>query len=126
MNKRFYPVTEDFFNNKLLSVIESSYVWKGRPPRISHYKIFCAAMYVLRTGVSWRDLPKCYGHWNHVYQRVKRLSDRGVWWQVLLLLQRDKEIKLRVVMGDSSTIKFHRHGGGLKGGFKVEEGVLVE
>ena len=101
-------------------MIESSYVWRDRPPKISHYKIFCAAMYVLRTGVSWRDLPSCYGHWNYVYQRVKRLADRGVWWQVLLLLQKDKEINLHVVMGDSSTIKFHRHGGGLKGGFKVE------
>jgi len=121
MDKRLYPVTKDFFHSTLLPIIESSYVWKGRPPKISHYQIFCAAMYVLRTGISWRDLPSCYGHWNHVYQRVKRLSDRGVWWKILMTLQKDKSINLRVVMSDSTTIKYHRHGGGLKGGFKAEE-----
>ena len=87
MDKRLYPVTKQFFNNKLLPIIESSYIWKGRPPKISHYQVFCAAMYVLRTGVSWRDLPKCYGNWNVVYQRVKRAADRGVWWKILIILQ---------------------------------------
>ena len=123
MDKRLYPVGEDFFREKLLPIIELSYIWRGRPPKISHYQIFCAAMYVLRTGIPWRDLPRCYGNWNHVYQRVRRLSDRGVWWRVLIALQKDKHIKMRVVMSDSTTIKYHRHGGGLKGGFKVEEGV---
>lgn len=77
-------------------------------------------MYILRSGISWRDLPIFYGHWNHVYQRVKRFSDRGVWWKMLMILQKDKDIKMRLVMSDSTTIKYHRHGGGLKGGLKAE------
>jgi transposase len=125
MNKRFYPVSERFFNIKLLPIVESSYIWRGRPPKISHYTIFCAAMYVLRTGISWRDLPPQYGNWNAVYQRVKRAADRGVWWKILVILQRDKDIKMRIVMADSTTIKYHRHGGGLKGGSKARGEVLA-
>jgi len=77
MEKRLYPVSKEFFNSNVLPTIYSSYIWKGRQPKISHYNVFCAAMYVLRTGISWRDLSSCYGHWNHFYQRVKRLSERG-------------------------------------------------
>jgi len=73
-------------------------------------------LYVLRTGIPWRDLPKCYGAWNDVYQRFKRSADRGVWWNVLMQLQKDKKVRMRIVLGDSTTFKVHRHGGGLKGG----------
>ena len=38
------------------------------PGKVSHpgrsgedNRLFCAMMYVLRTGIPWRDLPKCYG-----------------------------------------------------------------
>lgn len=115
MSKRFYPISEDFFNNRLLNVIESSYVWRGRPPRISHYKIFCAAMYVLRTGISWRDLPSCYGNWNHVYQRVKRFADRGVWWKMLFLSGESPRRYGRLKYNKISSSRRR-----IKGGFKVE------
>jgi len=62
-------------------------------------------LYVLRTGISWRDLTNYYGYWHAVYQRFKRSSDRGVWWQILLKLQSDKKITMNVVMADSTTIK---------------------
>ena len=123
MNRRLHPVSRDFFEAHLEPIMQSSYIWKGRPPKISNYTIFCAAMYVLRTGISWRDLPACYGDWNVVYQRVKRAADRGVWWKILMVLQKDRKIKLRVVMADSTTIKLHRHGGGFKGGIRVEGAV---
>ena len=37
-------------------------------------------------------------------------------WDIILTLQQDKEIKMRIIMNDSTTIKMHRHGGGQKGG----------
>ena len=126
MDKRLYPVTQSFFKEALQPIIESNYIWKGRPPKISHYTIFCAAMYVLRTGIAWRDLPTCYGNWNVVYQRVKRWADRGVWWKILMTLQKDRRITMNVVMADSTTIKMHRHGGGLKGGCRLRGAVLEE
>jgi len=35
-------------------------------------------------------------------------------------LQQDKKLQMNIVLADSTTIKIHRHGGGLKGGSKVE------
>ncbi|MDR2540177.1 MAG: transposase, partial [Chlamydiales bacterium] len=30
---------------------------RGRPALIRDYMFFCAILYVMRTGISWRDLP---------------------------------------------------------------------
>lgn len=75
-------------------------------------------LYVLRTGIPWRDLPKIYGYWHIVYLRFKKGSDRGVWWHILMKLQQDKKLQMNIVLTDSTTIKIHRHGGGLKGEFQ--------
>jgi len=116
MDKRLYPVSPEFFCSDILPLIEAGYIWKGRPPQISHYQVFCAMLYVLRVGCPWRDLPACYGHWNYIYQRFKRGSDRGVWWRILITLQQHKKLRMNVVLADSTTFKVHRHGGGQKGG----------
>jgi transposase len=120
MDQRLFPITSHFFNNQIQPIIEKNYIWKGRPPVISHYKVFCAILYVLRTGVPWRDLPKCYGCWHTIYQRFKRGSEKGIWWKILMILQQGKKITMNIVISDSSTFKMHRHGGGLKGGSKVK------
>ena len=126
MDKRLFPVTPEFFRENVQPLIESSYSRAGRPPSISDYHVFCAMLYVLRTGIPWRDLPKCYGHWHRVYQRFKRSSDRGVWWKIVLKLQANKKLTLRIVLGDSTTFKVHRHGGGLKGGSKAKASIAPE
>ena len=119
MDKRLFPVTRKFFNENIKPLIMNHYSNAGRPSKIDDYQVFCAMLYVLRTGISWRDLPACYGHWNHVYQRFKRSSDRGVWWDILLRLQYDNKIRTNIMMVDSTTFKMHRHGGGLKGGSNI-------
>ena len=119
MDSRLYPVTREFFNSHINPLILSKYSSAGRPQRISNYQVFCAVLYVLRTGIPWRDLPPCYGYWHSIYLRFKKGSDRGVWWNLLLKLQQDKKLTMNVVMADSTTFKMHRHGGGLKGGSKV-------
>ena len=125
MNKRLYPVSSHLFNRDINPIIESGYSAAGKPRKISNYQVFCATLYVLRTGVGWRDLPKCYGYWHSIYLRFKKSSDRGIWWKVLVALQRHKDITMNIVMSDSTTIKMHRHGGGLKGGSKPKEKALV-
>jgi hypothetical protein len=55
-NKRLYPISEELFNWKVLPVIEGNYIWKGRPPKVSHYTAFCGILYILRTGCPWREL----------------------------------------------------------------------
>lgn len=116
MDTRIYPITPEYFERTIQPLIEGSYIWKGRPPTIGHYQVFCAILYVLRTGVPWRDLPTCYGKWHSIYMRFKRGSERGLWWHILMTLQQRRQMKLNIVLGDSTTFKVHRHGGGQKGG----------
>ncbi|HAT1802957.1 TPA: transposase [Legionella pneumophila] len=33
---------------------------------------------VLRTDISWRDVPVCYGKWHTIYTRFKRWSENGL------------------------------------------------
>jgi transposase len=94
MDKRMYPATPEFFRQTILPLIEGSYIWKGRPPRISHYQVFCAILYVLRVGCPWRDLPSCYGNWHSIYLRFKRGGERGLWWRILITLQQRKQAQI--------------------------------
>jgi hypothetical protein len=45
-NERLYPISEEIFNRKVLPVIEGDYIWKGRPPKVSHYQAFCGILYI--------------------------------------------------------------------------------
>jgi transposase len=123
MDKRLFPVSREFFDLSIKPLIESCYSAAGRPARISDYQVFNALLYVLRTGIAWRDLPTCYGYWHTVYLRFKRASDRGVWWKVFIELQQHKKITMNIVLADSTTVKVHRHGGGLKGGSKARASI---
>jgi transposase len=120
MDKRLFPVSRDFFETLVVPMIRADYIWKGRPAEISHYSVFCAILYVLRTGIPWRDLPKVYGNWHSIYQRFRRGCERGLWWKILFELQKNRQIRVNIVLTDSTSMKLHRHGGGLKGGSKAK------
>jgi transposase len=115
-NKRLYPISEEVFNQKVLPVIEGDYIWKGRPPKASHYPVFCGILYILRTGCPWRDLPEAYGSWHAVYDRFSRGSARGIWAKVLIRLQEEEGIAFNEVIIGSTAMKVRRYGGGQKGG----------
>ncbi len=82
MDTRLYPISKEFFNSKILPIITDNYIWKGRLPKIDHYQVFCAILYVLRTGVPWRDLPKCFGNWHSIYTCFARGGEKGLWWKI--------------------------------------------
>ena len=115
-NERLFPISVEDFKNIIEPIIDKSYIWQGRPPVISHYNVFCGVLYALRTGVSWRDLPECFGNWHTIYTRFSRWSEKGLWWQILSKLQAQKLATVNVVLADSTLFKVHRHGGGQKGG----------
>ncbi|AYB48568.1 hypothetical protein CJJ19_02635 [Candidatus Williamhamiltonella defendens] len=71
MKNRHYPLKECDF----IKIIEPHIIKydkrPGRPASISHYQFFSAVLYVLRTGIPWRDVPDLYGHWHTIYMRFK-------------------------------------------------------
>jgi transposase len=112
MNTRHYPLQLGDFKREIEPYILSFKNRSGRPSKVSHYEFFCAVLYVLRTGVSWRDLPSFYGPWHTIYTRFKRWSENGLFWHLLYHLQQKKRIVLDFVWIDSTTINLHRHGSG--------------
>ena len=73
-----------------------------------------AMVYVLRTGVPWRDLPERFGPWSSVYTRYRRWCDTGLFARMLGLLTTGAEGELRHL--DCSHIKLHQHGANPPGG----------
>jgi transposase len=51
----------------------------GSPPARSARLCIEAVLYLARTGIPWRDLPKELGHWDAVYNRLRRWERRGIW-----------------------------------------------
>lgn len=55
---------------------------RGLPPRISRRTLVDACCYVVRTGGSWRMLPKHFPRWQNVYRTFRRWSDQGKFEQM--------------------------------------------
>ena len=60
MRSSYDPLEEEAFAREVVPLIEQHK--KGRPGKMSPYQFFCAVLYVLRTGVPWRDVPEIYVH----------------------------------------------------------------
>lgn len=90
MNGRFYPISKDYFQEHICPCLLEFKDGRGRPPLISDYDFFCAVLFVMRTGISWRDLPDHYGSWHTIYTRFKRWSESGWFWKLLQGLQAKK------------------------------------
>lgn len=112
MSKRLYPFSEEHFQKHIQPHIQNLKDGRGRRAKIQDYSFFCGALYVLRTGVPWRDLPDCYGPWHTIYTRFKRWSDSGWFWKLLQALQESKLLRANFTWVDSTTISIHRHGSG--------------
>ncbi len=55
---------------------------RGLPPRISRRTVVDACCYVVRTGCSWRMLPKHFPLWQNVYRTFRRWSEQGKFEQM--------------------------------------------
>jgi transposase len=80
-------------------------------------KIVNAICYVLRTGMSWRDLPARYGPYMTAYNRFNRWSRRGIWKRAFDRLASKSRDNLYLI--DSTIVKAHRAASGAKGGRKI-------
>ncbi len=83
-----YPshVTKEQFKN-IRSILENSKK-KTKPRNLDLYEVFCAVLYVLKSGCQWRMLPKNFPKWQTVYyyfQIWSKNSDKEPsTWQVIL------------------------------------------
>ena len=72
-----------------------------------------AILFLIRTGIPWRDLPRHFGHWNSIYKRFARLAETGVWETVFGILTGGK-LDLSEVSVDSSAVRAHQHAAGAR------------
>jgi transposase len=58
----------------------------GRPAT-DHRLVVEGMLWVVRTGSSWRELPKRFGPWSTVASRYQRWCKAGIWAHILHVLQ---------------------------------------
>ncbi len=79
----------------------------GRP-FTPHRLVVGGAIYRLRTGIAWRDLPAEFGPRQTVWKRHYRFSKDGTWDRVLVALQIEADAKGQIdwrVSVDSTTAR---------------------
>jgi transposase len=86
----------------------------GRPPKLSHRRFVNAVLWKVKTGVPWRDLPRCYGKWKTVYSRFRRWALAGHFQAIFEVLQIEVDDNWNAV--DATYIRVHQHAAGGKGG----------
>lgn len=105
-NKLPIKVSQNEFNQHIAPQLSKPI--KGPKSKISRYKIFNYILYVLHTGIQWREL-KTYNneiHWSNVYKWHNRWSKDGSYENLFLAsvseLDRKNKLDLSILHGDGS------------------------
>jgi transposase len=105
-NKLPIKVSQNEFNQHIAQNLSRPI--KGPKPKISRYKIFNYILYVLHTGIQWREL-KTYNneiHWSNIYKWHNRWSKDGSYENLFLAsvaeLDRKNKLDLSILHGDGS------------------------
>jgi transposase len=76
----------------------------NRGPRADNRRFVNAVLYVAKTGIPWRDLPRRFGRWNSVWRRFRRWAGAGVWGAVVAAV-RDPDVSTLIL--DSTVVRAH-------------------
>lgn len=91
----------------------------GRPAH-DHRTMLNGILWILRTGVPWRDLPERYGPWRTVASRFYRWQRAGIWNQLLAAVQAQADaagqLNGDIHYVDGTIIRAHQHAAGAKKG----------
>jgi len=79
----------------------------GRRPVISDRLFIEAVLYIARTGIPYRDLPKEFGNWSAIYNRLRRWTKNGTWEKLWKQLQNDKLQLSENLFIDSTCVRAH-------------------
>ena len=105
-------LTERTWNQIEQALVDSKHSAAGAPAKMSDRDFFEAVLYLIRTGLPWRDLPAELGYWHAVYMRFRRWEQRGVWKALWHKLQSERFEQARELLIDSTTIRAHQHAAG--------------
>lgn len=78
-------------------------------------------VWVLKTGVPWRDLPERHGHWKVVHLRFLRWSKAGIFDKIFRILSEDSSLEFLLM--DGTIVKAHQHASGAKKNPNDDEGI---
>lgn len=71
-------------------------------------------LWILRTGVGWRDLPAKFGPYSTVFSCFRSWSSNGLWSAILHALRTKADNEYLMI--DSTSVRVHQHGSGPAGG----------
>ena len=92
------------------------------PPWAPHRQVVEGAIYRLRTGIGWRDLPREFGAFTTVYRRFKAWCEDGTWDRILQRLQADADAAGELdwrAQADSTIVRAHQHAAGARKGGSI-------
>jgi transposase len=82
---------------------------RGRPAEISDRKFLEALLYLARTGIPWRDLPREFGKWDAIDHRYRRWLKNGTLQRLFELLTAHPELAaIRRILIDATNVRSHR------------------
>ena len=76
-------------------------------PRVDDRRVVSGIVYVLRSGLQWKDAPKEYGPHKTLYNRFIRWSRRGVFDRIFAALAAEGPKPERIMI-DTTHLKAHR------------------
>jgi transposase len=87
---------------------------RGKPSKLSDRRFVEAVVYLLRTGMPWRDLPAELAGWNAAYKRFRYWEARGFWAGLFASVAGPVFEGAPELFLDSTVVRAHQHAGGAK------------
>lgn len=121
---RRYELTDDQWNN-IADLLPPEITGKQGRPRKSNRVILNGMIWIVRSGVPWRDLPERYGSWKTVYSRFRKWIEDGILDNIFRVLSLEAELEKLSL--DGSIVQAYQHSADAKkGGLQTELDTAVD